>query len=106
MPIVISENGLGAFDKLENDNSIHDTYRIDYIREHLKTLYQAIDEGCNIIAYCTWSFTDLLSWLNGYQKRYGFVYVDRNEETGSLDRYKKDSYYWYKTVIESNGEKL
>ncbi|MDY2980962.1 MAG: glycoside hydrolase family 1 protein [Fusobacterium sp.] len=106
LPIVISENGLGAFDKLENDNSIHDTYRIDYIREHLKTLCQAIDEGCSVIAYCTWSFTDLLSWLNGYQKRYGFVYVDRDEETGSLDRYKKDSYYWYKTVIESNGEKL
>lgn len=106
LPIIISENGLGAFDKLESENKIHDIYRIEYIREHLKALSQAIDEGCEVLAYCTWSFTDLLSWLNGYQKRYGFVYVDRNEETGSLSRYKKDSFYWYKEVIETNGEKL
>ena len=65
-------------------------------------------EGCEVIAYCTWSFTDLLSWLNGYQKRYGFVYVDREEgeEGANLNRYKKDSYYWYKEVIASNGEIL
>ncbi len=106
LPIIISENGLGAFDKQEEDKSIHDIYRIEYIKEHLKTLCEAIDEGCDVLAYCTWSFTDLLSWLNGYQKRYGFVYVDRNEETGSLNRYKKDSFYWYKKVIETNGEIL
>ena len=105
LPIVISENGLGAFDKLEN-GKIHDVYRIEYIREHLKALSEAIEEGCKVLAYCTWSFTDLLSWLNGYQKRYGFIYVDRDEEKGTLDRYKKDSYFWYKDVIESNGEKL
>ena len=106
LSIIISENGLGAFDKQEEDKSIHDIYRIEYIKEHLKTLCEAIDEGCDVLAYCTWSFTDLLSWLNGYQKRYGFVYVDRNEETGSLNRYKKDSFYWYKKVIETNGEIL
>lgn len=106
LPIVISENGLGAFDKLEEDNSIHDAYRIEYIKEHLKALAVAIDKGCEVLAYCTWSFTDLLSWLNGYQKRYGFVYVDRNEESGSLDRYKKDSFYWYQEVIATNGESL
>ena len=105
LSIIISENGLGAFDKQEEDKSIHDIYRIEYIKEHLKTLCEAIDEGCDVLAYCTWSFTDLLSWLNGYQKRYGFVYVDR-EETGSLNRYKKDSFYWYKKVIETNGEIL
>lgn len=106
LPIVISENGLGAFDKLEN-GQVHDQYRIDYLREHIKELSQACDEGCRVISYCTWSFTDLLSWLNGYQKRYGFVYVDREEEEGaSMDRYKKDSYYWYKKVIESNGKEL
>ena len=67
----------------------------------------AIDEGCEVLAYCVWSFTDLLSWLNGYQKRYGLVYVDRDVEEGtSLDRYKKDSFYWYKHVIETNGEDL
>ncbi len=105
LPIVISENGLGAFDKLEN-GKIHDIYRIEYIREHLKALSEAIEEGCTVLAYCTWSFTDLLSWLNGYQKRYGFIYVDRDEEKGSLDRYKKDSYYWYKEVIANNGSNL
>lgn len=104
LPIVISENGLGAFDKMEADGSIHDAYRIEYLREHLKALAEAISEGCEVLAYCTWSFTDLLSWLNGYQKRYGFIYVDRQEEEGApMTRYKKDSYEWYKNVIGSNG---
>lgn len=107
LPIVISENGLGAFDKLEEDGSIHDAYRIKYLEEHIKALANAIEEGCEVIAYCSWSFTDLLSWLNGYQKRYGFVYVDREEEEGaSMNRYKKDSYYWYQKVIETNGKSL
>ena len=76
------------------------------LREHLKELGKAIEEGCEVLAYCTWSFTDLLSWLNGYQKRYGFVYVDREEEEGAtLDRYKKDSFYWYQDVIKQDGEK-
>lgn len=106
LPIVISENGLGAFDTLESDGSIHDPYRISFLEEHVKEVIKAIDEGCDVIAYCTWSFTDLLSWLNGYQKRYGFVYVDRDEKGGSLKRYKKDSYYWYEKVIETNGAGL
>ncbi|MGL5478834.1 MAG: family 1 glycosylhydrolase, partial [Clostridium sp.] len=60
-----------------------------------------------LLGYCTWSFTDLLSWLNGYQKRYGFVYVDRDEtDSGSLNRYKKDSFYWYKEVIKNNGSNI
>lgn len=79
LPIVISENGLGAFDKQEEDKSIHDPYRIAYLKEHLKALAEALDEGCEVISYCVWSFTDLLSWLNGYQKRYGLVYVDRDD---------------------------
>lgn len=107
LPVIISENGLGAFDKKEADNAIHDDYRIHYLAEHIKALAEAIGEGCEVLAYCTWSFTDLLSWLNGYQKRYGFIYVDREEEEGSsLDRYKKDSYYWYRKVIETNGSCL
>jgi len=107
LPIVISENGLGAFDKLEN-GKIHDYYRIDYIKTHIEQLKLAIDEGSEVWAYCTWSFTDLLSWLNGYQKRYGFIYVDREEQehTGTLNRYKKDSYYWYQNVIKTNGAEL
>ncbi|HIU01855.1 MAG TPA: glycoside hydrolase family 1 protein [Candidatus Onthocola gallistercoris] len=104
LPIIISENGLGAFDVKTEDDQIHDEYRIEYLKEHLKALREAIGEGCKVIAYCTWSFTDLLSWLNGYQKRYGLVYVDRDEEEGgSLQRFKKDSFYWYKQVIETNG---
>lgn len=108
LPIIISENGLGAFDKKEEDGSIHDPYRIAFLKEHIEELKIAMAEGCEVIAYCTWSFTDLLSWLNGYQKRYGFVYVDREEEEegATLNRYKKDSYYWYKEVIASNGENL
>ena len=107
LPIVISENGLGAFDKFEN-GEIHDPYRIDYLKHHIEELKKACDDGCRVMAYCTWSYTDLLSWLNGYQKRYGFVYVDREEDenSGTLNRYKKDSYYWYKHVIETNGEEL
>ena len=107
LPIVISENGLGAFDKLEEDKSIHDPYRIAYLKAHIEELKKAVDDGSEVWAYCTWSCTDLLSWLNGYQKRYGFIYVDQDEtQNGSLNRYKKDSYFWYKNVIETNGEVL
>ena len=106
-PIFVVENGLGAFDKLE-DGQIHDQYRIDYLKRHIEELKKACDDGCRVLAYCTWSYTDLLSWLNGYQKRYGFVYIDREEDenSGTLNRYKKDSYFWYKKVIETNGEEL
>lgn len=106
LPIIVSENGLGAFDKITENKEIHDPYRIEFLSKHIEELMIAAEEGCEIWAYCTWSFTDLLSWLNGYQKRYGFVYVDRDEAGGSLKRYKKDSYYWYKEVIESNGQSI
>lgn len=108
LPIIISENGLGAFDKLEEDGTIHDDYRIAYLKAHIEELKKACNDGCEVLSYCTWSYTDLLSWLNGYQKRYGFVYVDREEDehSGTLNRYKKDSYYWYQKVISSNGEEL
>ena len=107
LPIVISENGLGAFDHLEN-GKVHDPYLIEYLKAHLIELKKAIDEGCRVLAYCTWSFTDLLSWLNGYQKRYGFVFVDReeDEESGTLNRIPKDSFYWYQYTIKTNGSEL
>lgn len=107
LPIVISENGLGAIDKLEN-SQIHDDYRIAYLKDHLLEVRNAIQEGCDVISYCVWSFTDLLSWLNGYQKRYGLVYVDREEDDqkGTLNRLKKDSFYWYQEVIKNNGNNL
>ncbi len=106
LPILISENGLGAYDTLEEDGSVHDEYRIDYLAQHIKAIETSIEEGCEVLGYCTWSFQDLFSWLNGYRKRYGFVYVDRDEESEKeLKRYKKDSFYWYSDVIKNNGLK-
>lgn len=106
IPVMITENGLGEYDKVEN-GEIHDDYRIKYLESHVKAIKEAISDGCQVIGYHTWSFTDLLSWLNGYQKRYGFVYVDQDETMeGSLKRTPKDSYYWYQKVIASNGQEL
>lgn len=100
LPILISENGLGAYDKIEA-GQIHDSYRIDYLQRHILACHQAIQAGVELWGYCTWSFTDLFSWLNGYAKRYGLVHVDF--ESGALTRTKKDSFYWYQQVIASNG---
>lgn len=101
IPIMITENGLGEYDTLTEDRKIHDPYRIEYLDKHITAVQDAIEDGCQVIGYCTWSFTDLLSWLNGYGKRYGFVYVDRDEEEGgSLERIRKDSFYWYQKLIK------
>ncbi|MBC1953720.1 glycoside hydrolase family 1 protein [Listeria welshimeri] len=106
LPILITENGLGEFDKLV-DGEVNDDYRIDYLSAHATAIRDAISDGVDMLGYCTWSFTDLLSWLNGYQKRYGFVYVDRDvEDDAPMTRIPKKSYYWYKKVIETNGEEL
>jgi 6-phospho-beta-glucosidase len=102
LPILISENGLGEYDKLEAGDIIDDDYRIDYLRSHVLAIQDAISDGVDVLGYCVWSFTDLLSWLNGFQKRYGFVYVNQHEEgTHDLRRIKKKSFYWYKNVIET-----
>lgn len=107
LPILITENGLGDFDTLEADGQVHDQPRIDYLKTHCLAIQEAITDGVEVLGYCTWSFTDLLSWLNGYQKRYGFVYVDRDETNEKeLKRYKKDSFNWYRDVIRTNGASL
>ncbi len=107
LPILITENGLGEFDKLEENEIVNDDYRIKYLEAHIKACKEAITDGVELLGYCTWSFTDLLSWLNGYQKRYGFVYIDRDEnEVKELKRIKKKSFYWYKDLIKTNGEEL
>jgi len=104
LPVLITENGLGEFDHLEDGDVIQDDYRIAYLRSHIEQIQGAISDGVDVIGYCTWSFTDLLSWLNGYQKRYGFVYVNRDEESEKdLRRIKKKSFYWYQDVIKANG---
>lgn len=106
LPIIITENGLGAYDKLE-DGKIHDGYRINYLREHIKQMRLAISDDVEMMGYCPWSAIDLISTHEGMRKRYGFIYVDRDEfDLKTLDRYRKDSFYWYKQVIASNGENL
>ena len=105
LPLIITENGLGAHDVLE-DGKIHDNYRIDYLRSHINACAEAIEDGVEMMGYCPWSFMDLLSSAQGFRKRYGLVYVDRtDEEEKELKRIKKDSFYWYQEVIKSNGEK-
>ncbi|SEO26368.1 6-phospho-beta-glucosidase [Amphibacillus marinus] len=107
LPVLITENGLGEFDKLEEGDVVNDDYRIAYLKSHIEAIQDTISDGVEVIGYCAWSFTDLLSWLNGYQKRYGFVYVNRDEDDAKdLRRIKKKSYYWYQQVIETNGEEL
>ena len=107
-PIMIVENGLGAFDKLEEDGSIHDPYRIDCLKQHISSMLNAIKDGVDVIGYTPWSAIDIVSASTGEMaKRYGFIYVDSDDYgKGSFKRYKKDSFYWYAKVIESNGEKL
>ena len=104
LPILITENGLGEFDRLEEGDRIRDDYRISFLKSHITACKEAMSDGVDLLGYCAWSFTDVLSWLNGYQKRYGFVYVDRDEQNArDLRRIRKDSFYWYRTVIADNG---
>ena len=108
LPIYIVENGLGAFEELGEDKTVHDDYRISYLRSHIEAIAQAIDDGVDVIGYTPWGCIDLVSCsLVSMSKRYGFVYVDADDEgNGTYDRYRKDSFYWYKKVIASNGEDL
>lgn len=106
LPLLVTENGLGAYDKLE-DGKVHDPYRIHYLREHIAQIQQAITDGAEMLGYNPWSAIDLISTHEGMKKRYGFIYVDRDEfELKTLKRYRKDSFYWFKKVITSNGEDL
>ncbi len=108
IPIMVVENGLGAYDKLEEDGSIHDSYRIDYLRQHVEQMEEAVKDGVDLMGYTPWGWIDVVSASTGEMaKRYGFVYVNKYDDgTGDLGRRKKDSFYWYKKVIASNGEDL
>ncbi|WP_088041433.1 6-phospho-beta-glucosidase [Bacillus sp. EAC] len=107
-PLFIVENGLGAIDVLEEDDVINDTYRIDYLKSHFIEMAEAIKDGAEILGYTSWGPIDLVSAGTGeMKKRYGYIYVDKdNEGNGSLRRVKKNSFYWYKDVIQTNGENL
>lgn len=108
-PLFIVENGLGAKDTVEADGSVHDDYRIDYIREHIRNMERAINEdGVELLGYTSWGCIDLISASTGeMSKRYGYVYVDMDDKgQGTRERKRKKSFYWYQKVIESNGTEL
>ena len=109
VPLFIVENGMGAIDTVEADGSINDDYRIEYLREHIKAFKDAVEiDEVDLMGYTPWGCIDLVSAGTGeMRKRYGFIYVDKDDEgNGTLERRPKKSFYWYKEVIESNGEKL
>ena len=108
VPLLIAENGFGALDEIEEDGSIHDPYRIDYYQKHLAQLKECMKDGVDIIAYCAWGPIDIVSSSSAeMSKRYGFIHVDLDDfGKGSGKRRKKDSFAWYKKVIETNGESL
>ena len=108
VPLFIVENGLGAEDEISADGKIHDDYRIDYLRQHIEQMKEAVKDGVDLMGYTTWGCIDVISaGTSEMSKRYGFIYVDQDDEgNGSLKRMKKDSFDWYKKVIASNGEDL
>ncbi|WP_392433882.1 glycoside hydrolase family 1 protein [Yersinia sp. HM-2024] len=107
-PLFIVENGLGAKDELDANGNIEDDYRIDYLNDHLVQVSEAIEDGVEVMGYTSWGPIDLVSASKAeLSKRYGFIYVDRDDSGhGSLERRRKKSFYWYRDVIQSNGETL
>ncbi|MDQ0208675.1 glycoside hydrolase family 1 protein [Alkalicoccobacillus murimartini] len=107
-PLFVVENGLGAYDKIEDDGSIIDEYRIDYLRSHIDAMGEAIADGVELMGYTPWGCIDLVSASTGeMSKRYGFIYVDKQDDgSGTLERKKKKSFFWYQNVITTNGEEL
>lgn len=107
LPMMITENGFGAHETVDEDGHVHDPERIAFLRDQIYQVALAIEDGCDVIAYNPWSFTDLLSTGNGMAKRYGLVYIHTtDEDVLDLKRIKKDSYYWYQELIKTNGESL
>ncbi len=111
-PLFIVENGLGARDELNDDGhggkTVNDDYRINYMKDHLLQVAEAIEDGVDVMGYTSWGCIDLVSASTAeLSKRYGMIYVDRSDDgSGTLERYKKKSFYWYKDVIQSNGKSL
>ncbi|MCM2677437.1 glycoside hydrolase family 1 protein [Alkalicoccobacillus plakortidis] len=107
LPIMIVENGMGTADVVEN-GEINDDYRIDYLQKHIKQISESLEDGVEVIAYTPWSALDLVSLSGGtMKKRYGFIYVDKDDHgEGTLKRIKKKSFYWYRNVIDTNGEEI
>jgi 6-phospho-beta-glucosidase len=108
LPLFVVENGLGAKDKVEEDGSIQDDYRIDYLRKHITQVKEAVLDGVEVMGYTAWGAIDIISASTSeMSKRYGVIYVDQDDDgNGTLDRKKKKSYYWYQKAIASNGADL
>lgn len=108
VPLMVIENGLGALDKVEEDGSIHDQYRIDYLEYHVKQMYEAIEDGVDLMGYTWWGYTDLVSASTSeMSKCYGFVYVDADDQgNGSFDRSRKDSFFYYKDLIATRDANI
>lgn len=107
VPLIITENGCASSEELTADGKVHDDYRIEYLKDHLKECQIAISEGVELFGYCPWSIIDVVSVKEGFAKRYGLIYVDRTDsEIRELKRYRKDSFYWYKEVIRTNGQTI
>lgn len=108
LPVFILENSSGFMDILNEDGTVHDPYRVDFISQHIKQMKLAIEDGVEVIGYTMWGPIDMISSSTSEMtKRYGFIYVDQDDYgNGTKNRYKKDSFYWYKRVIETNGEEL
>ena len=108
IPLMVVENGLGAYDKKEADGSIIDDYRIDYLRQHIREMIGAVEDGVDLMGYTPWGCIDLVSASTGEMaKRYGFIYVEKYDDgTGDLSRKRKKSFDWYKKVIATNGDDL
>lgn len=108
IPLFIVENGLGTTDEFIND-TVEDDYRIDYYRKHIEQMKIAVEQdGVELLGYTTWGWIDLVLAVTGeMKKRYGFIYVDMDDKGhGTLNRYRKKSFYWFKKVIASQGEDL
>lgn len=107
-PIFVVENGLGAYDKIDEDGKVRDDYRIDYLRSHIEQMHEAVLDGVDLRGYTPWGCIDLVSASTGEMaKRYGFIFVERYDDgTGDFSRRRKESFYWYQKVIKTNGEDL
>ncbi|EHI97801.1 6-phospho-beta-glucosidase [Clostridium sp. DL-VIII] len=107
MPIFVTENGIGVKEELNENNTVEDDYRIEYLKTHIEQMKLAIEEGVDVIGYLTWGCTDILSSQGEMKKRYGFIFVNRDEtDMRDLKRYKKKSFEWFKNVIATNGGSL
>ncbi|CCF16481.1 6-phospho-beta-glucosidase [Brevibacillus laterosporus GI-9] len=102
---MITENGIGAYDKVDENGEIHDPYRIEFLKRHIEQIKEAIKDGVEVIGYYPWGPIDIVSCSSS--EIYGFIYVEKDDYgNGTIERKKKESFYWYQRVVQSNGEEM